>query len=137
HGIHLAPAVENIHAFFLRNHRISVEVSGTLFKLGEVFNGLQCPLRSEQALNIYPAQRRRVNPMTEFLRPGVTSQMGGPIGVTVGMAVEAGYSPACALGTAVFRGIELLLWESGNQEAQTFQLLWIQNAIEQLIVVVH
>src|ERR1017187_7741359 len=75
--------------------------------------------------------------MPEFLRTGVPRQVGGPIGMTVRVAVEAGHSAARALRAPVFRGVELLLRERGHQQAQSLQLLGIQKAVEYLVVVVQ
>src|SRR5450432_4268212 len=41
HGVYLAPPVENVHALLLRNHWVPIEISGALFKLGEVLDALQ------------------------------------------------------------------------------------------------
>ena len=69
-------------------------------------------------MNIHPAQRRRVDPMPELLWPRVAHQVGGSIGVTVRVAVEACHSPARAFRAPVFGGIELLLRERSQQQAQ-------------------
>ena len=39
--MYLAPALENVHAFLLRGHRIAVEIGGALLEFGEVFDALQ------------------------------------------------------------------------------------------------
>src|SRR5450755_1035761 len=44
HGVHLAPAVENVDALLLRDHRVPVEIRGALLKLGKVLDGLQSSL---------------------------------------------------------------------------------------------
>jgi hypothetical protein len=53
HHVHLAPALQNVHAFLLGNDRVAVEISGTLFELREVLHRLQRPLRTEEGLNIH------------------------------------------------------------------------------------
>ena len=65
----------------------------------------------------------------------VADQVRRRIGVPVCMAVEAGDTER-RLGRATIVGeIELLLGKRDNEEAQTLELLWIQNAFEETIVV--
>jgi len=52
----LAPAVQNVHALLRGDDRVAIEIRGALLEFGEVFDGLQRPLRSEEALNIDSAQ---------------------------------------------------------------------------------
>jgi hypothetical protein len=61
----------------------------------------------------------------ERLGPDVAGQMGSGIGVTVGMAVETGYTATRPFRTSVFGLIELLLRERCEQQPQTLDLLGI------------
>ena len=74
--------------------------------------------------------------MPEFLRANVAHKMVGPVGMAVGMTVETGYAQAGPVGSPVFRRVELLLRKLGHEKAQTFKLLGVQDAVENLVVVV-
>ena len=63
--------------------------------------------------------------------------MRGGVGMAVGVAVEAGDAKARAAGAPIVRGIELLLRERREQEPQTLKLLGIEDAVEQLEIVVE
>jgi len=88
HRVHLATALEGIDALLGRDHGISIEVGGALFKLGEVFHGLQRALGPKQALNVHTAQTGRVDAMTMLLWTNVADEVGGAIAVPVGVTVE-------------------------------------------------
>src|SRR2546425_12873532 len=55
------------------------------------------------------------------------------VGMAVHVAIEAGHPKTRFLRAAVFRGVELLLREWRQQQAQAFELLGIENAIKQLV----
>src|SRR6185295_16648157 len=71
-----------------------------------------------------------------LLRPDVTDQVRGSVRVTVGMAVETRHAEARAIRAAVVNQVELLLRERRQQQAQTIELLGVQDALEQLEIVV-
>ena len=75
--------------------------------------------------------------MAELLRPDIPHQVGGGVAVAVGVAVEAGHAQAGPLGTPVFRLVELLLHEGSQQQSQALDLLGIQDAIKQGVIVVQ
>src|ERR1019366_6362905 len=131
HELNLAAALQNIGALFSRDYRIAIEVGRALFELRKIFHGLQGPLGTEQALDIHAAQRRSIQPMPVFLRPDVTYQVRRAVGMSVGVAIETGHPAAWSLGTAVAGLIELLLRKRRQQEPQSFDLLRVQNAVEQ------
>src|SRR5260370_31091096 len=58
--------------------------------------------------------------------------------VAVYVTIEAGHTPHTVglLSLAIGCSIELLLRKLGHQQAQTIELLWIENAIEQLVKVI-
>src|SRR6185369_10625317 len=132
----LASSFENVDAFLRGNHRVAIEVCGALFELREVFHRLEGALRAEQPLHVYAAQRGRVDTVPELLRPCVSRQVSGAVGVAVGVAIEAGYTTADVLAAAIFRLVELLLRKRRQQEAQTFDLLGVEQAVKELIEVV-
>jgi len=72
--------------------------------------------------------------MPEFLRSNVAHQMVGAVGMAIGMTVKTGNAQAGPVGPAVFGRVELLLRELGHQEAQTFGLFWVQQAVKNLVV---
>jgi hypothetical protein len=59
----------------------------------EVLDGLQRALQAEQPLDVHAAQRRRLDPMAELLRPDVADQMVGPVRVAVLVAIVLCSSP--------------------------------------------
>src|SRR5258707_7385761 len=58
--------------------------------------------------------------------------------VAVYVTIEAGHTPHTVglLSLAIGCSIELLLRKLGHQQTQTIELLWIENAIEQLVKVI-
>src|ERR1035437_515435 len=137
HGMHLASTLQRIQAFLCRNHLVAVEVGGSLLELSKVFNRLQGPLGTEEALNVHAAQGRSLNAMTEFLRPDIAYQVEGAIGAAIRMVVQARNPAARLLRAAVDRLIELLLRKRSQQQPQTFKLLRVQNSGEYLVVIVQ
>ena len=136
HEVDLAAALQDVDALLGGDHRVAVEVGRPLLELGEVLDALQRPLRAEQPLDVHAAQRRRVEPVAELLRADVADQVRGAVGVAVDVAVETGHARARLQRAAVVGGVELLLRERRQQQPQPFQLLRVQDAVEQLEVVV-
>ena len=132
HEMHLAAALENVHPFFGGDDRVAVEVSGALLELGEILDGFQRALRTEEALNVHPAQAGRFDAMAKRLRPDVADEMRGAVGMAVGMAIKAGDPARRAHGAAVVGVIELLLHERRDEEPHTFEVLGIEDAVEDL-----
>ena len=88
--MHLATALEYVHALLGGDAGVAVEVGGALLELGEVLDGLQGPLRPEEPLDVHAAQGRRLDAVAELLRPDVAYQVRRAVGVPVDVAVEAG-----------------------------------------------
>ena len=115
---------------------IAVEVGGPLLELGEVLDGLQRPLRAEQPLDVHAAQRGRVDAVAVLVGADVADGVRGGVGVAVGVAVEAGHARGCGLqAAAVVGGVELLLRKRRDQQPQAFELLGIEDVLEQLVEV--
>ena len=133
--MHLAAALEDVHALLLRLDRIAVEVGGALLELGEVLDALHRALRAEQALDVHAAQRRRVDPVAVLVRADVADRVGRRIGVAVGVAVEARDALVRGERAAIVRGVELRLRERRQEQPQSFELLGIQDLAEQLVEV--
>src|SRR5438445_13769152 len=75
--------------------------------------------------------------MAELLGTDVADQMSAAIRMAVRMTFEA-YDPTTWANRApVFSGVELLLRERGEQQAQTLKLLGIQDPVEQFVKVVN
>ncbi len=72
------------------------------------------------------------------LRPNVADQMCRAGSVAVDVAIEAGdASPAVGvIRLAVGGGVELLLRELRHQQAHAFQILGVENAVEELLEVI-
>ena len=73
--------------------------------------------------------------MAEPLRAGVGGEVGGAVLVAVRVAVEARRTDAGQRRLAIVGGVELLLRERRQQQAQSFQLPGRENAVEHLVVV--
>src|SRR5256885_16258149 len=73
--------------------------------------------------------------MAEFLRANVTYQVECAVRAAVRVTVEACNTAAGLVGTAIGGLIELLLRERSEQEAESFDLLGIENAVEQVVEV--
>ena len=121
--------------FALRLYRVAVEVRGALLELGEVLDGLQRALRAEQPLDVDAAQRRRVDAMPVLVGTDVADGVRGRVRVAVGVAVEAGDALRRRQGAPVVGGIELRLGKRRHQQPQAFELLGIQDVLEQLVEV--
>jgi len=59
----------------------------------------------------------------------VPDLVGGSIGVPVGVALEAGHAARRQLAAAVLGLVELLLGKRGDEQAQTLEVLRIQNPL--------
>src|SRR5437870_4782933 len=70
--------------------------------------------------------------MTEFLRTNIADQMRGSVRVTIRVAIETRHASMSTLRTPVVSLIELLLRKRSHQEANSFDLFWIQDPVEQL-----
>src|ERR1039458_7360741 len=137
HKVDLASSFEDIYSLLRGNDWVPIEVRRTLLKLRKIFDGLQRPLRTEQALNVNAAQRGSLNPMPELLRANVPDQMRGAVRVPIHVAIEAGDAAVRAFATAVLGLIELLLRERRYEQAQPLYLLRVHNSVEQFVVVVN
>src|SRR3970282_873486 len=80
----------------------------------------------------HAAQRRHVDTAAEFLRPDVADEMSGAVSVAVRMAIEAGNAEARFFAAPVIGEVELLLRKLAHEQAKTFELLRIQDAVEEL-----
>ena len=65
------------------------------------------------------SKRWRVDPMAERLRTDIGGKVGRTVGMSVGVAVEAGHSATGTDRASVLGGVELLLRERGQQQAQS------------------
>src|SRR5262249_35556680 len=130
HEMHLTSTLQNVDAFLLRLYRIAVEVSGSLFKLGEVLHTLHGALRAEEALDVYAAQRRSVDSVAMFVWTNVADGVRGRVSVPVRVAVETGHPLMGPQSSSIFRGIELSLSEGCHKQAQAFELFRIQDLFE-------
>src|ERR1035437_1467120 len=135
HEMHLAAAFEDVGAFARGVGRDTVEVGASLLELGEVLHGLHRPLRTEQALNVQAPQRWRVVPMTMLIGPNIADRVGGGVRMAVGVTVEAGHALRGLQAAAVFDGVELLLGKRRDQQPQSFELLGIEDVLEQFVEV--
>src|SRR5262249_46966788 len=133
----LAAALEDVDALLGGDDGVAVEVGGPLLELGEVFDGLQRTLRTEETLDIHAAERRGLDAMAELLRANVADEVAGAVGVAVDVAVETRDAAAGLDGAAVLGLVELLLREGCDEEAESFDLLGVEDAVEELVIVVN
>jgi hypothetical protein len=89
HEVHLAAALQRVHAFFRCGRDVAVEIGGALLELGEILDGLQSPLRAKEPLNVHATQRQRFGSVAEPLRASIRREVEGAILVSVRVAVEA------------------------------------------------
>jgi len=136
HEVNLAAALEDVDALLGGDNRVAVEVRRALLELGEVLDRLQSALGAEEALDADAPERRRVEAVPELLWPDVAHEVGGAVGVAVDVAVEAGDAPAGLLRPAVVGQVELLLRRGRDQQPEALKLLGVENAVEELEVVV-
>src|SRR5712672_4813101 len=73
--------------------------------------------------------------MAEFLRADVTHQVECAIRASIRVTVETRDTAAGLVGTAIGGLIELLLRERSEQQAQSFDLLGVENTVEQVVEV--
>ena len=124
HEMDLASPFKDTDTLLRSNHRIPVKVSSPLFKFGEVFHRLQCPLGPKQPLNVHTPQTRRIETMAKFLGSDIPNKMRRCIRMSVCMAVKTNHSTAWTFGSAVLGLIELLLWKGRQQIASSPQFAW-------------
>src|SRR5687767_4039046 len=139
HVVDLGTAVKDVQTFLSSENRISVEIRRALFKLREVLDSLQRTLRTKQPLNIYSSQRRGFDTTAILLRSNITNEVKRCRGVAVYVAVKTcdAEHAVGAFGFAIVSGVKLLLWKLCDEQSQTLELFRIENAVEQLIEVVH
>ncbi len=138
HEVDLGAALQDVDALLGGHAHVAVEVGGPLLELREVLDRLQRALRPEEALDVHAAQRRSVDAVTELLGPDVPDEVGGVVGVTVDVAVEASHAEhtVSTVGPSVLGGVELLLGELREQEPEPLQLLRVEDAVEDLVEIV-
>ena len=123
HEVHLAAALQHIHALFRGDDRIAIEIGRALLELGEVLDRFQGPLRAEQPLDVHAPQAWGCRGGGETPAAGYPHQMRGAVGMAVDMAVEAGNAQAGLFRAPVIGGVELLLGKGRDQQPQAFELL--------------
>src|ERR1700724_4516188 len=69
------------------------------------------------------------------LRSNIADEMRRTVGVAIRMTIEAGDATARFVRTPILGLVELLLRERRQQQAQPLELFRIQDAVEQLIIV--
>jgi len=85
-------AVQDHCALLESVNLVAVEIRRAIFELGEVFDASQRALRSVYLLVEHPAQARRVQTKTTFLRAIVGIEMELPGRVAIHMAVKTGHT---------------------------------------------
>src|SRR6476619_4866429 len=73
--------------------------------------------------------------MASFRRTSIGRKMCRLVGMTIRVTIEAGHASARLLRAAILGLVELLLWKRRHQKPQTLELLRINDAVEQLVIV--
>src|SRR5258708_12583165 len=73
--------------------------------------------------------------MAGFRRTSIGRKMRRLVGMTIRVAIEAGHAPARLLRAAILGLVELLLRKRRHQKTQALELLRIDDAVEQLIII--
>ena len=129
-------ALENVDAFFLRrDHIVTVEIGAALLEFGEILDRFERALRAKQPLNEHASQSGDGDAMAGLRRTSIGRKMRRPVGMTVRVAIEAGHAPARLLRAMILGLVELLLRKRRHQKTQGFVLLRIDDAAEQLVII--
>ena len=94
HHVHLAGAVGHIDALLGGDHLVAVEVGGPLLELGEVLDALERSLRAESRWMFTPRRLTVSSRWRKACGRMSPTQMVARVGVSVHVAVEAGYAQA-------------------------------------------
>ena len=89
HG-HLISTVGQMHAFPCCADVVTIEVCGALFKLGEILDGTQGPLRTVNLLVEHTAEAGGVKPEALRLGTNIGCQVKRSVGVKIGVTIQAG-----------------------------------------------
>jgi hypothetical protein len=135
--MHLTAALQDVHALPLRLLGVAVEIRGALLELGEVLDGLHRALGAEEALDVHAAQRGRADAMAVLVRSNVSDGVSRCVRMAVGMTIETGDAEGRFQAPPFIRGVELLLRKRCDQQAQPFELLRIENVLEESVEVVR
>src|SRR5712692_6753803 len=135
HEVDRGAAREGVRALLRGDHNIAVEIGGALLEFGEILDRLQGTLRAEEPLSVQAAERHRPDAVAELLRTGIGSEVRRAVLVAVRMAIKACRADAGNRRAAIVGGIELLLREGRQQQAQPFQLPRRDKAVEQSEVI--
>src|SRR6478672_5037683 len=73
--------------------------------------------------------------MASFRRTSIGRKMCRLVGMTIRVAIEAGHAPARLLRAAILGLVELLLRKRRHQKTQALELLRINDAVEQPIII--
>src|SRR5439155_422254 len=136
HVVDLAAPLEDVHTLLGGDHGVAVEIGRALLEFGEVLVGLERQLRAEEPLDVHAAQGRRLDSVAKLLRTNVPHQVRRSIGAAVLMTVETGNAEARMLAAPVGGEVELLLGKRRQEKAEAFELLGVEDAVEELVVVV-
>ena len=67
----------------------------------------------------------------------VADQVSGSVSVAVGVAIETSYAAASVLRTPIFSLVVMLLRKNRKEQAEAFDLLGVEDAIKQFVVVIE
>ena len=73
--------------------------------------------------------------MAGFRRTSIGCKMRRSVGMAIRVAIEAGHASARLLRAAILGLVELLLRKRRHQKTQALELLRIDDAVEQLIII--
>src|SRR5258705_6493967 len=128
-------ALENVYALLRGDHVVNVEIGAALLEFGEILDRFERALRAKQPLNEHASQSGDGDAMVGLRRTSIGRKMRRPVGMTVRVAIEAGHAPARLLRAVILGLVELLLRKRRHQKTQAFVLLRIDDAVEQLVII--
>src|SRR5258708_14035458 len=128
-------AFENVDALLRRDHVVTVKISAPLLKFGEILDGFERALRAKQPLNEHASQSGGGDAMAGFRRTSIGCKMRRSVGMTIRVAIEAVHALARLRRAAILGLVELLLRKRRHQKTQALELLRINDAVEQLVII--
>src|SRR3954468_6037608 len=115
-------AREFLESFLHGANRIAIEIGRPLLELRKVLDRPQAALRAVNLLIEYTAQADRIETEAPLLGANVGTQVKLTRGVSVHMTIETGNAERRMLRLAIVGGVEFLLRQGREQQAQTFEL---------------
>src|SRR5262245_32027686 len=109
--MHLAAALQDIHALLLRLNRVSVKIRRALFELGEILDRFQGSLRAKQTLDVDATETGSIDAVAILIRSDVAHGVRGRVRMPIRVTIKTGHTQVRLKCTPVISCIELGLRE--------------------------